>query len=84
MSQIFAKGARGTCTTTLCMSQSSGLNVVMGWTVIEALSPLPKQAVFGTGSKEVKDLHSYRKKKKENKFGRIDGNYAHATYAHIC
>lgn len=51
----------------------------MGWTVIEALSPLPKRTVFGTGSKEVKDLHSYRKKKKETKFGRIYGNYAHAS-----
>lgn len=50
----------------LCMSQSSGLNAVMVWRVTGA--PSPKQAIFGTGSKEGKDLHSYRKKTKETKF----------------
>lgn len=64
--RIYVVEARGTCTATLCMSQSSGLNVVMVWRVTGA--PSPKQAIFGTGSKEGKDLHSYRKKRKETKF----------------
>lgn len=76
MPQIYVTDARGTCTTTLCRSQSSGLTL-RHWRVIEALSP--KQAVFGTGSKEGKDLHSYRKKRKETKFWGTDGNYVHAS-----